>query len=301
VNATTFGEPEMQAVTKLAQKMPEGSSLIMVTQMLEESLVVDVNRDPEKRRAAATKKVLAKRGAEPDGIEIVPEPAENDPNGWRLKHSEVLTLEWGTTSCYIYRKYTYPFCDVGDMCMATPLPETNDTGIYPAYFVGPRSARYLDDSTETPCEVGKIDPFSEEARKKGIKLYGSKLEACKKAESDIDSKSVIAAAFSSMKETFPELAVEEGVSYVIPEEPPAEGAPEAPGTVLLRLLLASFKGLPNEASVLMCTEMKWKEECKAADQKETGKLAELAAVAVFDKAKTAMSALVESKIAEMQV
>ncbi|CAE7566349.1 Stard7 [Symbiodinium sp. CCMP2456] len=42
VVATTFGDPEMQAVAKLAQKMPEGACLMTVTQKLEDSLVVDV-------------------------------------------------------------------------------------------------------------------------------------------------------------------------------------------------------------------------------------------------------------------
>eukprot|EP00913_Durusdinium_trenchii_P013040 g12240.t1 len=152
--ATTFGDPEMQAVSKLAQKMPQGASLFLVTQKLEESLVVDVNRNPRQRRSVATKKALAQRGVEPTGdrprvqrteddetnggtcratadcgIEIELEPAENDPNGWRLKDTVPLELEWGTTNCYLYKKYSYPYCDVNDICMATPLPEAEVPGL----------------------------------------------------------------------------------------------------------------------------------------------------------------------------
>jgi len=292
VVATTFGEPEMQAITKHAQQMPEGASLIMITQMLEEFLVVDVNRDPRKRRAAATKKALARRGVEPQGIEIVLEPAENDPNGWRLKHSEDLELEWGTTTCYIYKKYTYPYCDVGDLCMATKLPEENDPDSYPAYFQGPTSITWMDCGMGVPCEVGKIDPFSEEDRKRAIKMYTQKVEEFKQSMKD-SSTSAAAAAFEQIKSDMGETFPEDGkISYNVEEVNEA--------ALLVKTLIDKCGGPANDVKVSRFMSSQFVEACKEADPDGTGMISEEGASSVFDKVKQNVIAFIESKLAELQ-
>eukprot|EP00441_Pelagodinium_beii_P038273 CAMPEP_0197648282 /NCGR_PEP_ID=MMETSP1338-20131121/27660_1 /TAXON_ID=43686 ORGANISM="Pelagodinium beii, Strain RCC1491" /NCGR_SAMPLE_ID=MMETSP1338 /ASSEMBLY_ACC=CAM_ASM_000754 /LENGTH=483 /DNA_ID=CAMNT_0043222257 /DNA_START=64 /DNA_END=1515 /DNA_ORIENTATION=+ len=294
VVATTFGEPELQAMAKFAQKMPEGSSLVAVTQKLPEEMVVDVNRDPRKRRAAATRKALAKRGVEPVGIDVVPhmEPAENDPNGWRLKHTEDLELEWGTTSCYIYKKYTYPFCDPGDICMVTPLPEENDTNVYPAYFVSPTTATYMDDGTEKPEDVGKMAPFSEEDRTYAVKLYESKLAVCKTAEM-VDSKAVVAAAFNAVKEKMGGSLGEDGkISYANDE------ANE--GMLLIHTMIGNFGSMGGESKVMRFMAAKWEEACKEADVDGSGTISEEEAIGVWEKVKTTMSQLIMSKLDQLK-
>jgi len=292
VVATTFGEPELQAMAKLAQKMPEGSSLVTVTQTLPEEMVVDVNRDPRKRRAAATKKALAKRGVEPVGIEIVPQPAENDPNGWRLKHTENLELEWGTTPCYIYKKYTYPFCDPGDICMVTPPPEENDTMAYPAYFVSPTTATYMDDGTETPCEISKVVPFTEEDKKNAVKLYEQKLAICKAGEM-ADSKAVVAAAFNHVKENMGGSLGEDGkISYANDE------AKE--GMLLVHTMIGNFGAMWDESKVLQFMATKWKDQCKEVDVDASGTISEEEAVGVWENVKTAMGMLIMSKLDQLK-
>ncbi|CAE7221227.1 Stard7 [Symbiodinium natans] len=263
VVATTFGDPEMQAVAKLAQKMPEGASLITVTQKLEDSLVVDVNREPRKRRALATRKALAQRGVEPKGIEIELEAAENDPNGWRLKHSDSLELEWGTTSCYLYKKYTYPFCDAGDICMATPLPEAQDQTVAPAYFVGPTTVRYMDDMTEAEVEVGKLSPFCEESRKKAVKLYLQKLEAEKAKAAQGDE--LVAQALAMLREE-KETFADGKVPYKLEE---AVGM--------------SAYGLPEDEKVNTFVGEQWVAACEELDPEATGTIAEDQLVLAWQK------------------
>lgn len=305
VVATTFGEPEMQAVTKLAQKMPEGSSLIMITQMLEEFLVVDVNRDPRKRRAAATKKALARRGVEPEGIEIVLEPAENDPNGWRLKHSQDLELEWGTTTCYIYKKYTYPYCDEGDLCMATRLPEENDPETYPAYYAGSRvdaerpegeqrimSVRWMDCGLGVPCDVGKVDVFSEEDRKKAIKMYTQKVELCKECLKTASAPAA-AEAFEQIKSQMGETFPEDGkIGYKVDQVSEA--------ALLVKTLIDKCGGPAADPKVANFMSSKFVEACIEADTESTGMLSEAEAASTFDKVKQDVVSFMESKLAELQ-
>ncbi|CAE7944286.1 Stard7 [Symbiodinium sp. KB8] len=280
VVATTFGDPEMQAVAKLAQKMPEGACLMTVTQKLEDALVVDVNREPRKRRALATRKALAQRGTEPKGIEIELEAAENDPNGWRLKHSDSLELEWGTTSCYLYKKYTYPFCDVGDICMATPLPEIEDQTVAPAYFLGPAKVRYMDDLAEKEVEVSKVSPFCEESRKKAVKLFLQKVEAAKAKAAQTDD--LAAQALATVRQEVETFAADGKLPYKLEEESP---------TLALLSHLTSAYGLPEDEKVNAFAGERWIAACEELDPDATGAIAEDQLVPVWQKDHKASTAL----------
>jgi SAM-dependent methyltransferase len=102
--ATFFDEEQLNVVTNLAKKMPDGSFLITVTRGLPEALVIDMDRHPAQRRAQAVKKALCARGTDPDAVEIVPGPPENDPNGWTLLFCEEVQLVWGLATCFVYKK-----------------------------------------------------------------------------------------------------------------------------------------------------------------------------------------------------
>jgi len=102
--ATFFDEEQLNVVTNLAKKMPDDSFLITVTRGLPEALVIDKDRHPAQRRAEAVKRALGARGTDPDAVEIVPEPPENDPNGWTLLFCEEVQLVWGPATCFVYKK-----------------------------------------------------------------------------------------------------------------------------------------------------------------------------------------------------
>ncbi|CAJ1371947.1 unnamed protein product [Effrenium voratum] len=287
--ATTFGDPEMQAVAKLAQKMPQGASLFTVTQKLEDALVVDVNRAPRQRRFLATKKALAQRGVEPTGIEIELEPAENDLNGWRLMHSEPLELEWGTTTCYLYKKYCYPFCDVGDVCMATGLPEADQT-VMPAYYVGPTAVRYMDDLSEKEVEVSKIAPFCEESRKKAVNLYQQmKLETLKQL-----------AASKSAEEVADALALIRTDNEAFAQD----GKVEATDIARLLEALSEGYGVPPGEKVAQVLGSHWTDACAELDTEGTGAwggaLQEEQLQTVWGKVKGKIAGMVESKLMELK-
>eukprot|EP00439_Symbiodinium_sp_Y106_P059820 s1754_g8.t1 len=297
VVATTFGDPEMQAVAKLAQKMPEGACLMTVTQKLEDSLVVDVNREPRKRRALATRKALAQRGVEPKGIEIELEAAENDPNGWRLKHSDSLELEWGTTSCYLYKKYTYPFCDVGDICMATPLPEiedclhcSNSSLLSLVQFV---AVKYMDDLAEKEVEVSKVSPFCEDGllARDGLFLVLSsiartprKVEAEKAKAAQTDD--LAAQALATVRQEVETFAADGKLPYKLEEDSP---------TLSLLSHLMSAYGLPEDEKVNAFAGERWIAACEELDPDATGGIAEDQLVPVWQKVKAGFVSMANSR------
>jgi len=288
--ATTFGDPEMQAVAKLAQKMPQGASLFLVTQKLEESLVVDVNRNPRQRRSVATKKALAKRGVEPTGIEIELEPAENDPNGWRLKDTVPLELEWGTTNCYLYKKYSYPYCDAHDICMATPL-EAEDQTVVPAFYMSPTTVVYLDDLAEREVEVSKTAPFCEESRKKAVSIYEQKVTAAKTKAGERNSEAV-AEALAHVRAENETFAQDGNLNYKLEE---------ASDTAKLLEALISANGLPaSEAKVAQFMGAQWLNACGQVDAETTGKIPEAQLPGVWGKVKTGFAQYIEGRLTELK-
>lgn len=68
VVATCFSEEQMEAVAKLAEKMPGGSIVVSFTQMLPESVV------------------------------------NQEAGGWTLVHSELKQMMWGRSTCFIFKK-----------------------------------------------------------------------------------------------------------------------------------------------------------------------------------------------------
>merc|ERR1712151_193097 len=66
--------------------------------------IIDLNRSPAQRNAIATRRALKRRGVEPEGIEIVPDPPANHPNGWFEVHSQEIEAHWGKTTYFVYKK-----------------------------------------------------------------------------------------------------------------------------------------------------------------------------------------------------
>eukprot|EP00932_Pfiesteria_piscicida_P010681 SRR837773.21679.p1 GENE.SRR837773.21679~~SRR837773.21679.p1 ORF type:complete len:303 (+),score=92.65 SRR837773.21679:135-911(+) len=104
--AACYGEKELQALASAVRKMPENSFFVTFTQPLPESVVIDLDRHPRQRRAAAVRKACGRRGVEPcKPEEIEVEPPENDSDGMSLVHREVLQVPWGApATCFIYKK-----------------------------------------------------------------------------------------------------------------------------------------------------------------------------------------------------
>jgi len=106
--ATCYGEAELNAMAAVARKMPDESIFISFTQGLPESIVIDMNRNPARRRERAVRKALSRRGVEPSTIPIEVEPPVNDPFGWTLVHTEEMQMMWGPATCFIYKKIVIP-------------------------------------------------------------------------------------------------------------------------------------------------------------------------------------------------
>lgn len=106
--ATCFGEAQLQAMAKLADKMPDGAVFITISQGLpEQCIAYDGVKDPARRRFLATKQALAKRGVDPDSVEIVVPPLP-EPIGWMLRHTVEVELVWGQAACFIFQKVDPP-------------------------------------------------------------------------------------------------------------------------------------------------------------------------------------------------
>eukprot|EP00933_Yihiella_yeosuensis_P027634 TRINITY_DN2153_c0_g1_i1.p1 TRINITY_DN2153_c0_g1~~TRINITY_DN2153_c0_g1_i1.p1 ORF type:complete len:559 (+),score=162.60 TRINITY_DN2153_c0_g1_i1:90-1679(+) len=294
--ATCFGEPEMQALKKLASKLPEKAVLLTVGQKLPEELLIDVNKAPRQRRAKATKEALSKRGVEPVGIEVVLAPAENDPNGWKLVSTQSVEMMWGTSSCYLFKKYTYPFCDVGDVCLATPPPEENDTTSRPALFASPTSAVYFEDGCEQPCEVSNLAPFTNEDLHKVFPRWTSVANECKAAEGMSSDKCVAAAiehAKKELGECDPPVTDEENrFQYDI-----AEGTA---GYLIAKQLATTFGSVSEDPKFVAFVAAKWLEACKEVDEAATGLIDEALAITVWDKIKTAPAEMANSRLQKLK-
>lgn len=104
--AACFGEKEMQALVAIAKRMVPGSVVITVTKPLPEAFVIDDNRHPKQRRAAAMRRVNCKRGVEPIPVdEVEVDPPENEVEGFlEVLRSEV-QVPWAESATYfVYRK-----------------------------------------------------------------------------------------------------------------------------------------------------------------------------------------------------
>lgn len=206
-----------------------------------------------------------------------------------MKHSDSLELEWGTTSCYLYKKYTYPFCDVGDICMATPLPEIEDQTVAPAYFLGPAKVRYMDDLAEKEVEVSKVSPFCEESRKKAVKLFLQKVEAAKAKAAQTDD--LAAQALATVRQEVETFAADGKLPYKLEEESP---------TLALLSHLTSAYGLPEDEKVNAFAGERWIAACEELDPDATGAIAEDQLVPVWQKVKAAFVSMAESKLEELR-
>jgi len=163
---------------------------------------------------------------------------------------------------------------------------------YPAYFVSPTTATYMDDGTETPCEISKVVPFTEEDKKNAVKLYEQKLAICKAGEM-ADSKAVVAAAFNHVKENMGGSLGEDGkISYANDE------AKE--GMLLVHTMIGNFGAMWDESKVLQFMATKWKDQCKEVDVDASGTISEEEAVGVWENVKTAMGMLIMSKLDQLK-
>jgi len=106
--ATCFEEEELKRIEALAAKMPGESIFIMLGQRLPESIIIEENKEPAKRRLLALKKGLAVRGVHPNSVEIEVPPPDNDPKGWHEVLCKELELEWGKSTCFMFKKVPIP-------------------------------------------------------------------------------------------------------------------------------------------------------------------------------------------------
>jgi len=290
--ATMYGEEQLGAMAKFAERMPDGSIFITFTQELLESLLVDVNRNPKQRCAAATKKALAVRGKAPEGIEVVVELAPNSARGWKKVHSEDMELMWGATSCHVFKKYGCPYCNPGEVCMAT-LPD--DSAAYLAKYVDSTHAIFMDGTSEEPCEVvvkdeegkihGKMEALTTEGAAAMLKTHAAAQAAAKQAEAE-DPKAQVAAAVQVVADTVGlkhpshQSEAEGLICYA------AVGAVSKESECLVRSLA---KGVPTAgppARTVSHLLSKYDAACREKDEHKAGGVSEAQAVEIWTALRT---------------
>jgi SAM-dependent methyltransferase len=127
VVATCYGEKEVQAMVNVARKMPENSFVISFTQGLPESFVVDTQRHPMQRRAAAVRKACSKRGVEICPASEVEVPDNGfDKDGFTMVHKEAVQVPWGTpATVFVYKKV--PLAVPEEEAATDEVPEQTQT------------------------------------------------------------------------------------------------------------------------------------------------------------------------------
>jgi len=101
--ATSFGPEQLQAMAKLAEKMPDNAIFVTYTQGLPESVLDQRNWYPDQRKAVLVKKKLAKRGVDPDTV-VIPELPVEDPVGWVQIRKDTVTTDWGQTTRFFFKR-----------------------------------------------------------------------------------------------------------------------------------------------------------------------------------------------------
>jgi len=128
--ATCYGEKEMQAIVATARKMPANAFLVSFSQGLPESFLIDTERNPKQRRAAAVRKACSKRGVlPPPADEIVALPPVNDPDGFTLVHKEAVQVPWGSpATIFVYKKVPLPSEEPAEGAEEAPPAEADPIG-----------------------------------------------------------------------------------------------------------------------------------------------------------------------------
>jgi len=107
-HATAFGEEQMKALERYAEKMPDKSYFITIGQALPDSTTFGENRHPLQRTAVLVKEALGKRGCDPSTTEV-PALPQYDEVGWVEVHTEEIELAWGPSKAFVYKKIPGPF------------------------------------------------------------------------------------------------------------------------------------------------------------------------------------------------
>jgi hypothetical protein len=105
--ATAYGEEQLQTMAKLAEKMPDNALFVTYTQGLPESILDQRNWYPLQRRAVLVKQRLAKRGLDPDTVEIPELPIE-EPMGWVQISADPVELPWGASTRFLFKREPPP-------------------------------------------------------------------------------------------------------------------------------------------------------------------------------------------------
>lgn len=307
--STMYRDDQLQAMTKLANLMPEGSFFITVTHTIGESLIIDINKNPKQRRARAVKKALAKRGLEPNGIEIVMEPPVNEPSGWRQLFRGQFEMEWGTPTCFIFKKHLYPYCYLGDLCMVVLPAAENDSKAYLALWEPPTQVKkedgdgeemrpalqavLFDDAFSEVREVGKIYPFSAEDREKALIRYSHMLEVARAAE----AREPAAVVHTAMVHVRSELQLPDGEIHYA-----ARGGTEltAEGVLLGKKLLAAYGEMGDEVWAHRFMDKEWPAACKHHDQHGSGIASAQWVAHAWAAVRSKMSTLLQGRLEKVE-
>jgi len=252
--ATCFGPEQIEVMSKLATILPEGAIFITFTHKIAESLIIDINRRPKQRRALAAKRTLGRRGTESRGVEIELDAAVNDPNGWRLLSTEQMEMDWGTPTCFIFKKHAYPYCYPGDLCMIKLPAEAEDPTSYVALYAEPAQVQdedgtertilkavFFDDTFGEAVEVGEVSPFTAEDHQKALAKYRKAAEMAKSAANH-GAGEAVAQAVSQVQS---ELQLEPEAFGIKCEDEQGEFTKEV--NLLAKKLLGSLGPLGKEA------------------------------------------------------
>lgn len=84
--ATCFGDEQLNALAKLASMMSDNALFVTFSQELPDWVIGGDKKLPQERYRDQLKIALAKRGTDPDNVDIDQNPPDAKPGGWRLIH-----------------------------------------------------------------------------------------------------------------------------------------------------------------------------------------------------------------------
>jgi len=112
--ASCYGEQQMEAIAKLADKMADNAIFVTYSQVLPDWVIGGDKKLPNERYRDQLKVALAARGTDPAMIDIEKNPPDAKPGGWRLVHEEEVSMPNGgapidlPTKCFVFKRIPLP-------------------------------------------------------------------------------------------------------------------------------------------------------------------------------------------------
>jgi len=112
--ATCYGEAQLEALAKIADKMADNALFVTFSQELPNWVIGGDKKLPQERYRDHLKEVLSKRGTDPAAVVIDPNPPDAKPGGWRLIHDEEVKMPVGgapmelPTKLFVFKKHPLP-------------------------------------------------------------------------------------------------------------------------------------------------------------------------------------------------